>query len=106
MGPGRSGRAYSRVCGAATAKGSEHVRVMRRQDPRLSDPKELFGVLRRDVFDFLHADSMQFRDLLGNLPDVGGFVTLAAMGSRRKVWSVGLDDNAIQRHVLRDAAEH
>ena len=34
MGPGRSGRAYSRVCGAATAKGSEHVRVMRRQDPR------------------------------------------------------------------------
>src|SRR6266496_3945641 len=37
MGPGRSGRAYSRVCGAATAKGSEHVRVMRRQDPRLSE---------------------------------------------------------------------
>src|SRR2546428_11469375 len=35
MGPGRSGRAYSRVCGAATAKGSEHVRVMRRQDPLL-----------------------------------------------------------------------
>src|SRR5881409_13642 len=34
MGPGRSGRAYSRVLGAATAKGSEHVRVMRRQDPR------------------------------------------------------------------------
>src|SRR3989442_14895554 len=34
MGPGRSGRAYSRVCGAATAKGSEHVRVRRRQDPR------------------------------------------------------------------------
>jgi Domain of unknown function (DUF4288) len=33
MGPGRSGRVYSRVCGAATAKGSEHVRVMRRQDP-------------------------------------------------------------------------
>src|SRR3989449_545369 len=25
--------AYRRVCGAATAKGSEHVRVMRRQDP-------------------------------------------------------------------------
>jgi len=25
--PGRSGRAYSRVCGAATAKGSEHVRA-------------------------------------------------------------------------------
>ena len=34
MGPGRSGRAYSRVCGAATAKGSEHARVMRRQDPQ------------------------------------------------------------------------
>ena len=33
MGPWRSGRAYSRVCGAATAKGSEHVRVMRRQVP-------------------------------------------------------------------------
>src|SRR3989454_12573505 len=33
MGPGRSGRTYSRVYGAATAKGSEHVRVMRRQDP-------------------------------------------------------------------------
>src|SRR2546425_11480118 len=33
MGPWRSGRAYSRVFGAATAKGSEHVRVMRRQDP-------------------------------------------------------------------------
>src|SRR5205807_4564887 len=36
MGPGRSRRAYSRVRGAATAKGSEHVRVMRRQDPRLN----------------------------------------------------------------------
>src|SRR2546428_4765878 len=35
MGPGRSGRTYSRVCGAATAKGSEHVRATRRQDPLL-----------------------------------------------------------------------
>src|SRR3989442_1895518 len=33
MGTWRSGRAYSRVFGGATAKGSEHVRVMRRQDP-------------------------------------------------------------------------
>src|SRR5206468_1350249 len=29
MGPWRSGMAYSRVCGAATAKGHEHVRVIR-----------------------------------------------------------------------------
>src|SRR5256714_13727605 len=35
MGPWRSGMAYSRVCGAATAKGDEHVRVIRRQDPLL-----------------------------------------------------------------------
>jgi len=33
MGPWRSGMTYSRVCGAATAKGHEHVRVIRRQDP-------------------------------------------------------------------------
>ncbi len=33
MGPGRSGRAYRRVRVAATPKGPEHVRVMRRQDP-------------------------------------------------------------------------
>src|SRR5206468_1883933 len=35
-GPWRSGRAYSRVYGAATAKGHEHVRVARRQDPLLA----------------------------------------------------------------------
>src|SRR5438309_5093982 len=33
MGPGRSGRAYRRVRVAATPKGPEHVRVMRREDP-------------------------------------------------------------------------
>ena len=49
---------------------------------------------------------MQFRDLVGYLPDVGGFVTLAAMRSRRKVGAVGLDEDAIQRHGLHDVAEH
>src|SRR5207253_10897909 len=34
MGPRRSGVAYSRVCGASTAKRREHVWVMRRHDPR------------------------------------------------------------------------
>ena len=33
MGPGRSGKTYRRIRGAATPKGLEHVRVMRRQDP-------------------------------------------------------------------------
>src|SRR2546425_12913437 len=41
VGPWRSGRAYSRVCGAATAKGSEHVRVMRRQAPLFVKPLTL-----------------------------------------------------------------
>src|SRR5438093_1379719 len=60
MGPGRSGRAYSRVCGAATAKGSEHVRVIQRQDPRL--PKHLlhrrlqFLQSRHHVRAEVHAD--------------------------------------------------
>jgi len=34
--PGGAEDAYSRVCRASTAKGAEHVRVARRQDP-LSD---------------------------------------------------------------------
>ena len=42
VGPWRSGRACSRVCGAATAKRPEHVRVTRRQDPllELGDPPD------------------------------------------------------------------
>src|SRR3989442_6375379 len=40
-GPWRSGMAYSRVIGAATAKGSEHVRVARRQDPPFDGTREI-----------------------------------------------------------------
>src|SRR5437667_8325374 len=54
MGPWRSGRTYSRVCGAATAKGSEHVRVIRRQDPRW---RESCGSFLGFLFDFRKLDA-------------------------------------------------
>src|SRR2546425_7882678 len=49
--------AYRRVCGAATAKGHEHVRVTRRQDPpgdKLSRYRRADGVhFEAEVFDHL-----------------------------------------------------
>src|SRR6266568_9582204 len=56
-GPWRSGMACSRVCGAATAKGHEHVRVTRRQDP---------GERASLSFDAQHL--LEFRD---NLDEIG-----------------------------------
>ncbi len=42
-GPWRSGVHYSQVCGAATAKADEHVRVARRQDPRIKKKLRMMG---------------------------------------------------------------
>src|SRR6266571_7898083 len=105
-GPWRSGMAYSRVIGAATAKGSEHVRVVRRQDPLLFDPKKSFGILRRRFLDVFHAEAVNLGNLLGDVADVGGFVALAAMRDGCEVGAVSLHQGAVQRDRLDDIAQH
>src|SRR5271157_2228204 len=42
--------------------------------------------------------SAQFGDLAGGLDDIRWFVTLAAVRHGREVWTVSLDEHAIERH--------
>ena len=48
----------------------------------LFNPEEAFHILRGRFFDLLHADSVNLGDLLGDLPDIGGFVAFSPVGNR------------------------
>ena len=75
VGPGRSGVAYRRVCGAATPKRHEHVRVTRRQDP-----------LREQRVPRLHW-AMRWQDPLAGRTRLHPSLTFAGLRVYKDSWS-------------------